>query len=224
MKKLLKVSVIVLAMVMLVGAFAAPALASHNMWIIDTVVCDSNTHTTFVAGHWLGDDPDSGTDDFYVNGVGVLTIYYTGWNGGAAPYSYSVTSPAFTRGAVLEIYNYYYNGPYICAPVDHNCGDGRVNQNCAAPVAVYCDSESIEVWTITNEEGTFSFSIDPSTLPASVSADKLIKQVGQVKVYMRADDGLLMLLAPQSDGKIYYMLFDAASCVSTREGAEWGLK
>jgi hypothetical protein len=113
---------------------------------------------------------------------------------------------------------------YSCDPT-FVCGDdGRVNKNCAAPVVTYCDGETVDVWKLTNGEGSLLFSFDLSTVPTSGNSDKLLKQVGQVKLYWRHEDGMLKLLAPQTDGKVYYMLLDPANCTAEREGAEWGLK
>ena len=109
--------------------------------------------------------------------------------------------------------------PGLCA------GDGRINTNCAAPVITYCDSEMVKVYKLDLEqEGSLLFTYKIADLPTSGSSDKLLKQVGKVKLYWRHEDGLLKLLAPQPDGKIYYMIFDPYTCTSEREGAEWGLK
>jgi len=47
--------------------------------------------------------------------------------------------------------------------------------------------------------------------------------MGNVKVYL-LPDGTVELLAPQPDGKIYFMIFDPSSCSSLQESAEWGLQ
>jgi hypothetical protein len=103
------------------------------------------------------------------------------------------------------------------------CGDGRVNENCGAPVITYCDSKAIEFWMLVDGKGEKVFSVAQSDLPESVSEKTLVKKEGDIKLYMQPD-GTFLLLAPQSDGKIYYMILDADTCATLREGAEWNLE
>ena len=112
----------------------------------------------------------------------------------------------------------------ICFP-SACADDGRVNTNCSAPEIVYCDEDQIDFYYYNyfTLKGEFDFSIPAADLMKSVNVKTLIKQDGAVKVFLNPD-GTVLLLAPQTDGKIYFMIFDPDRCVSLREGAEWGLK
>jgi hypothetical protein len=106
-----------------------------------------------------------------------------------------------------------------------NCGeDGRINQNCSAPEIAYCDEEEIDFYYYNyfTGNGEYDFSVDMSNLMQSVKVKTLIKQDGAIKIYLNPD-GTVLMLAPQTDGKIYYMSFDPQMCVPLGEGAEWGL-
>jgi hypothetical protein len=103
--------------------------------------------------------------------------------------------------------------------------DGRTNTNCSAPEFLYCSGDTLNfyLYDYATGKGTLDFSVKQSDLPESVRKETLVKQDGSVTLYMEPD-GTFKLLAPQPDGKIYFMIFDASDCTSLREGAEWNLK
>ena len=106
------------------------------------------------------------------------------------------------------------------------CGlDSRVNTNCSAPEILYCNGDDAEFYKYdyATGKGNYHFSIPLADLNQDVKVKTLLKQVGQVKVYL-LPDGTVELLAPQPDGKIYFMIFDPGQCSSLQESAEWGLK
>jgi hypothetical protein len=106
------------------------------------------------------------------------------------------------------------------------CGDdSRVNTNCSAPEILYCNGDDAEFYqyNYSTGKGLYHFSIPLADLMQPVEVRTLLKQVGKVKVYLNPD-GTVELQAPQTDGKIYFMVFDPGQCASLQEGAEWGLK
>lgn len=103
------------------------------------------------------------------------------------------------------------------------CGnDGRTNTNCSAPEILYCSDGMANFYKFVEGEGIAHFSINLSELQQSVEVNTLIMQVGDVRVYL-LPDGTAELLAPQPDGKTYFMVFDPSNCTSIKEGAEFGL-
>jgi len=119
--------------------------------------------------------------------------------------------------------NYY--GVNVEACFEGCSEDGRVNQNCSAPEIVYCDEDTVDFYAYNyfTLEGDYDFKIATADLLKSVSVRKLIKQDGAVKVFLNVN-GTVMVLAPQTDGKIYFLVFDPMSCAPMNEGAEWGVK
>lgn len=112
----------------------------------------------------------------------------------------------------------------LCAKPSACADDGRVNTNCSAPEILYCNGDNADFYAYNFDtgKGEFDFSIPLADLMKSVEVKTLVKQMGDVKVYL-LPDGTVELLAPQPDGKVYFMIFDPSNCASMQESAEWGL-
>jgi hypothetical protein len=211
--------------VVLLLATAGIALANH-LWTIKSATCDYNANTVKVCGS-LGDGSSDDTE-IYVNGV--LIGYYNQNFGPMNPACLTIQLPVdITPGDVVVAGNTIETSTpssATCSAGGNGCADdGRVNTNCSAPEILYCGGDTLKFYaynTFTGE-GDFDFSVKQSDLPESVSKETLVKQDGSVKLYMEPD-GTFKLLAPQPDGKIYFMIFDTSDCTSLREGAEWNLK
>jgi hypothetical protein len=98
-------------------------------------------------------------------------------------------------------------------------GDGRSNGNCGAPVVMYCSEDQIDFYLIdASGEGYLALRLTSDDLDGVTpgSEPKLVKRAGDVRVYL-LPDGTFKLMAPQSDGKTYYMFW--SDCQVIAEGA-----
>jgi hypothetical protein len=98
-------------------------------------------------------------------------------------------------------------------------GDGRLNANCGSPVAVYCSEDKIDFYLIdANGEGQLVLSLSADDLDDLNPGKEpvLVKKVGDMRVYL-LPDGTFKLMAPQSDGKTYYLFW--SDCQVFAEGA-----
>ncbi|MEO8392872.1 MAG: hypothetical protein ABI700_07755 [Chloroflexota bacterium] len=82
-------------------------------------------------------------------------------------------------------------------------GDGRINPENYAPVALYCDGSVLTAYKIDSTGGTLAWSFD---LKSDSSDNPLIDQDGSA--LSKTGDGRFSVLAGQSDGKQYLFVFD----------------
>jgi len=92
------------------------------------------------------------------------------------------------------------------------CGDDRINQNCSAPAAVYCDGTSYDIYSVDADgNGTLAFSFDANDFTSTEGGHVLVGSANGVDVYYLPESGQFQVHAYQSDGKLYTFLW--SSCV-----------
>lgn len=98
----------------------------------------------------------------------------------------------------------------------HTIDDGRINKfDLAAPYAVYCTSNGVEVWAIDSAgHGSLAFSASPDAVTAAdnSTAAALVADGAGIRLYKQTSGELQVVGAPDFEGKVYDVLFRAFPC------------
>lgn len=90
--------------------------------------------------------------------------------------------------------------------------DGRLNKyDLAAPYAVYCTSNGVEVWAI-DSAGHGSLAFTTAEAHEAGAANVLVNSGMGISLYQLASGEMQLVGAPDAEGKVYSVLFNAFPC------------
>ena len=112
------------------------------------------------------------------------------------------------------------SGPGNVTIVGINSGgainDGRINAfDLAAPYAVYCTSNGVEVWAIDSAgHGSLAFTASSDAVSAvdASAANALVMEGAGIRLFKLSSGELQVVGAPDFEGKVYDVLFRAFPC------------